>query len=109
VNKYTVTECSYEQKTREVPYTVCVPKTETRNEQVTTYECRAVPKTETYTVMVQQCVQKEIEVEVCHMVAQTVQVPCQSSCCPAPSCGCESACGECCGGCHHRCHRRCGC
>ena len=78
VNKVTVTECSYEQRTRVVPYTVCVPKTETRNEQVTTYECRAVPKTETYTVMVPQTVQKQIEVEVCHMVPQTVQVPCQA-------------------------------
>lgn len=107
INKYTVTDCKHEQRTREVPYTVCVPKIETRSEQVTTYECRPFQKTETCTVMVQQCVQKEIEVQVCRMVPQTVQVPCEQNCGGGGvSCGGERACG---GGCRHRSHRRGGC
>jgi len=71
-----------------VPYTVCVPKTETRNEQITVWRDHQVPKTETYTVMVPHTVQKDDPVQVCKMVEQTVEVPCESSC------GCSS-CGSC--------------
>ncbi len=84
---YQLTECSLEQRSREVPYTVCVPKMETRNEQITVCEIHQVPKSENYTVMVPHTVQKTVQVQVCKMVEQTVEVPCATtscgdSCCP---------------------------
>ena len=56
---YPLHQHSLEQANREVPYTVCVPKMETRGiEQITVCEIHQVPKSENYTVMVPHTVQK---------------------------------------------------
>ena len=81
-----------------MPCTICVPKTEYHNVQVTECEMRQAEREVQYTEMVPHQVQKTIQVCVCHMVEKTVQVPACESCCPAPCCP-------------RRCYRmpRCGC
>jgi hypothetical protein len=88
-----VTECVAEEKTREVKHTVCVPEKKSRTVnvttcvpekksrtyKVTTCKIETEEKTETYKVSVPVQVQKEIDVTVCKMVAQTVTVPVSSS------------------------------
>jgi hypothetical protein len=81
VTRCTVVPCitgyTKECKTREVPYTVCVPCKVMQPVACTTYTTECVPMTKTYTVMVPHCVEKEIKVPVCRMVTKTItcQVP----------------------------------
>lgn len=74
------TVCDYvdEPQTRTVNTTVMVPQTRSRQRQVTVMKCVAVPRTETYSVCVPYCVEREVLVNVCRMVPKTVQVcvPC---------------------------------
>lgn len=71
------TVMDYERVTaeREVAYTVCVPREKTWVESRTTY--RQVPEEvrRMVTVCVPRQVEREVDVQVCHMVAQTVDVP----------------------------------
>ena len=90
---YNVTECKIEQRTREVPYTVCVCQTRTRQQQVTEYKQVAVQKVENYTVMVPHEMEKDVQVCVCKMVAQTVTVP-AATCCTN---SCDNRATACCG------------
>jgi len=85
--------CDYrqEQATRQVCYTVCVPKTYTKTEYVTTCKCVPVQETRCCTVMVPHQVQKPVCVQVCKMVPKTVRVP---VCAPAPCCE-EACCAPC--------------
>lgn len=64
--------CEQEARTREVAYTVCVPKTQTREVPVTTYTCVPTEQKQTCTVMVPYTVEKEVQVPVCRMVAKTI-------------------------------------
>jgi hypothetical protein len=93
-----VTECKIEQRTREVPYTVCVAQTRTRQEQVTEYKQVPVEKVDLVTVMVPREVEKEVQVQVCRMVPKTVKVPASgcggSSCGGGSTCGGDSSCAE---------------
>jgi hypothetical protein len=77
---YQVTECSLEQRTREVPYTVCVAQARTRQEQITEYRQVPTEQVQQYTVMVPHEVERDVQVQVCHMVPQTVTVPAQTCC-----------------------------
>jgi hypothetical protein len=77
-----------EQRTREVPYTVLVPKVQTRERQVTVYKCVPVQKTETYQVSVPYTVEKLVPACVCRMVPKTVQ-------CYMPVPAAPAACGDC--------------
>ncbi len=97
--KYRV--CSYrpEVRTREVKYTVCTPQTRSRTCNVTTYRCVPEERTENYTVCVPVQVEKQVQVQCCKMVPQTVQVPvCQPTCTHHYGCGCG-----------HGLRRGCGC
>lgn len=75
-----------EQQTREVPYTVLVPKVQTRQRQVTVYKCVPVQKTETYQLQVPVTVEKLVPTNVCRMVPKTVQCYQAVPMAPAP-CG----------------------
>jgi len=70
--KLAITECKNETRTRDIEYTVCVPQTRTRTDQVTTYKNVSSEKVESYTVMVPHEVEKEVQVRVCKMVPQQV-------------------------------------
>jgi hypothetical protein len=80
--------------TRQVRYTVCVPKEVTRTEYVTTWRCEQVQQTRRYTVCVPYQVEKEVSVRVCQMVPKTIRVPvcptacCQQVCCKPRRCCC---------------------
>jgi hypothetical protein len=78
----TVCETTTEQRERQVNYVECIPQQKTEEYQVTTYSCVPEQHTQSYTVLVPHTTQKEIEVQVCKMVAETVEVPC------APACPC---------------------
>jgi hypothetical protein len=77
-----------EERSKEVEYTVCVPKKVTKTHQVTV--CKRVPyeKEVNYTVCVPKQVEKEVNVCVCKMVQKTVKVPVCGTCC-MPQCGCN--------------------
>jgi hypothetical protein len=62
-----------EQQSRQVSYTVCVPKVQTRQRQVTVYKCVPVQKTETFQVQVPYTVEKLVPATVCRMVPKTVK------------------------------------
>ncbi|MFV1966320.1 MAG: hypothetical protein ACC628_12925 [Pirellulaceae bacterium] len=70
----TVKVCRYvnETQTREVAYTVCVPQQRERVRNVTTYTTVAEQQVQQYTVCVPQTVQKQVTVNVCRRVPQTV-------------------------------------
>ncbi len=90
--------CDYQQvpATRQVCYTVCVPKTVTRTQYVTTWRCEQVQQMRSYTVMVPYQVQKEVTVRVCKMVPKTVRVPvCPTACCCQQVC-CKPRRARCC-------------
>jgi hypothetical protein len=80
-----------QQMTKDVQYTVCVPKTEARTSTVTV--CKMVPQEEqvTYTVCVPHQVQKDVQVRVCKMVQKTVSVP---ACDPCADAGCGRKCRQ---------------
>jgi hypothetical protein len=86
--KVQVCDYTQEEATREVCYTVCVPKTITRTECVTTCKTVQVEKVCNYTVMVPHQVQKTVCVPVCKMVPKTITVP---VCCPQP-CVAQASC-----------------
>jgi hypothetical protein len=74
----------YEQVTteRQVCYTVCVPQERTWTEMVTTYRQVAEEVPYTYTVCVPHQVEREVQVQVCQMIAETIDVPvCPVTCC----------------------------
>ena len=64
-----------EQATKEVQVTVCVPEERTRTYRCATTSAQPEEKTQTYTVCVPIQVEKQVEVQVCKMVAKEVQVP----------------------------------
>ncbi len=83
-----VVEYQSEERTREVPYTVCVPQQRTRTRQVTTVKMVPEQRTDKYTVQVPYPVEKEIQVQVCRMVPKTIMVTVAVPCAPAaPCCG----------------------
>jgi hypothetical protein len=93
-----------EQKSREVSYTKCVAEQKSSTHEVTRYECVPSEKKVNYTVQVPHQVEKQIQVQVCKMVAKTVLVPAGNG----DGCGAaaQSGCGQ--GGCGRS--RRCrGC
>lgn len=60
---------------RQICYTVCVPQVRTWTEMVTTYRQVAEQVPYKYTVCVPVQEEQEIEVQVCQMVAKTIDVP----------------------------------
>ncbi len=68
-----VCRMEYEERSKEVEYTKWVPETRTRTLTYTSHECQPEEKTVSYTVMVPHEVEREVEVRVCRMVAQTVK------------------------------------
>lgn len=84
-----------EERSRDIQYTVCVPKTNTGMRTV--IECKWVPEpsTETYFVCEPYTVQEEYEVKVCHQVEQKVTYKVAIPTCCEPSCEpvCEPSCG----------------
>ncbi len=70
---------------REVCYTVLVPQTRTWTEMVTTYRQVAEQVPYTYTVCVPVQEEQEIEVQVCQMVATTIDVPVCTVTCYRPA------------------------
>jgi hypothetical protein len=87
-----VCEEEREEKTREVPYTTCVPKVVSKTEEVRV--CRYVPEEQMreVTVMTPRTEMKEVRVPVCTMVPKVIQcrVPASSGACGG---GCWGSCG----------------
>jgi hypothetical protein len=78
----TVTEYETVTAERQINYTVCVPQERTWTQTVTTYKQVAEEVPCTITVCVPQQVEREVQVRVCQMVAQTIEVPvCTVTCC----------------------------
>lgn len=96
-----VTRYHREERTKDVTYTVCVPHQKTDKVMVTTYKCEPKEITETVTVCVPHQVEKEVEVKVCKMVEQIVQVAVEKACgedyvarcCRPRRCGLFAGCG----------------
>ena len=84
-----VQELMAEQQSRQVSYTVLVPKAETRQRQVTVYKCVPVAKTETYRVSVPYTVEKLVPSMVCRLMPKNVQcyVPVAPAACGTGACG----------------------
>ncbi len=98
-----------QQISKEVTYTVCVPKTVTKTYQVTVCKCVPYEKEVTYTVCVPHQVQKEVDVRVCKMVPTTVTVPaCTSGCGHSCTRGCRLHRRSCCAT-TTNCSTDCGC
>ncbi len=91
---YKVRVCEYQQvpTTREVRYTVYVPKEVTRTEYVTTWRCQQVQETRRYMVTVPYQVEKEVPVRVCKMVPKTIRVPVYPTCCGTTCCTTRRCC-----------------
>ena len=78
-------------QSREVPYTVTVPQTRTRQVNITEYETVAERRTQPYTVMVAYTERQQVPVSVCRMVPRTitqrVAVPVHAAAaCPTGAC-----------------------
>ena len=92
---YPVIRYEQQKKTKEISYTVQVPKQEVETYTVTRHDRVEEKKLETYTVRVPVPVVKEVSFQVCRMVPKVVTVeinPCATgSGCgqPAPARGCE--------------------
>ncbi|MGL4463396.1 MAG: hypothetical protein ACRC1K_14700 [Planctomycetia bacterium] len=89
-------------KTREVMYTQCVAEMKTGVNKVTTHKSVPVEKIEKVTVMKSFSVEKEIDVQVCTMVAKKVMVKVAHYVPAAPACGdagSAGGCGEAAAGC----------
>lgn len=79
--------CEYkrEQKSREIPYTVCVPKVMSKTEDVKFTRCVPEKQMRDVTVMVPRTEMKEVRVSVCKMVPKVIEcrVPvCEPGCSP---------------------------
>jgi hypothetical protein len=84
-------------RSREVAFTVCVPKTMTGTQTVTSFRTETYQETVNTTVCVPVQVQKQVAVQVCRMVPRTIQVavkvPVAISCAPLAGNGCGADCG----------------
>jgi hypothetical protein len=88
-----------EQQTSQVQYTVCVPQMRTGTREVAVCRLVSEPKTETCMVQVPYTVQKQVQVQVCHMVPKTITcqvpvttcAPCNTDCGGAPCDGAAPA------------------
>ena len=90
--KCMVTDYETVSEQRQVCYTVCVPQKREWTETVTHYRQVAEEVPCTVTVCVPQQVERQVQVQCCQMVAQTIQVPvCTVQCCRPVCCrrGCR--------------------
>jgi len=77
----------YETKTRQINYTVCVPRQIEKQVPQTTVRPVTETKTVNYTVMVPREVQKQVTVPVCTMVPKQVSYTLPPPCPPCGGCG----------------------
>lgn len=90
-----VVTCAQEARTREVCFTVCVPKVMTGVRCVTSCKVEAYEVPQTYCVCVPCTVQKQVCCKACRMVPKTIYVKVPAPCAPAPCCSAPAI--DCCG------------